>query len=117
MKIKNIKLEWYILQHDFNKNKMYMENIFSDSFPEEVAKKIRKGVKDNWRPVTDYISFKDWIKGELMYRYWSKCEAEFQSGGLFSKEENFEKIDGWFQLEPNLDNICEYIIHKMEIKF
>lgn len=114
-KIKNIKLEWYILQ--YNKDKMSMENIFTDNFSEEIAKKIRKGAKDNWRPVTDYNSFKNWIEGELMYYYWSKCEVEFQAGGLFSKEENFQKIDGWFQLEPNLDNICQMIISKMDLKF
>ncbi len=118
MKIKNVKLEWYILQYDFNNDRMIMHNVFGWSgYPEEIAKKIRKGAKDNWKPVTDYNSFKDYIKGELMYHYWSKSEREFQAGGLFSKEDNFNKIDGWFQLEPNLDNICNMIINKMDIKF
>lgn len=118
MKIKNVKLEWYILQYDSNKRKMYMDNIFGwDGITEEIAKKIKKGSKDKWKPVTDYNSFKEYIKSDLMYYYWSKSEAEFQAGGLFSKEEGFEKIDGWFQLEPNLDNICKMIINKMEIEF
>ena len=116
MKIKNVKLKWYILQYDSNKKVMHMKNIFSDNYAEEIAKKIRKGEKDNWKPVIDYNSFKEWIRAELMYNYWSKVEREFQAGGLFSKEENFQKIDGWFQLEPNLDRICEYIIREMDLK-
>lgn len=115
MKIKNVKLEWYILQHDFNDDKMIMYNIFHDNSPEIIAKKIRKGAKDNWIPVTNYNSFKDYIKQELMYNYWSKCEREFLACGLF-KSKTY-KIDGWFQLEPNLDNIVNYIIEKMKIKF
>ena len=119
MKIKNVKLEWYILQHDFNNKKMTMENVFEwNGYPEEIAKKIRKGAKDKWKPVTDYDSFKDYIKGELMYHYWSKSEREFKAGGLFTKDDEYmDKIDGWFQLEPNLDNICNMIIKEMKIEF
>ena len=117
MKIKNVKLEWYILWYDFNKDKMIMKNIFDwAGFSEQIAKKIKKGGKDKWKPVTDYTTFKEYIKGELMYYYWTKVEAEFIASGL-SKESKKNKIDGWFQLEPNLDNICNMIINKMKIKF
>lgn len=116
MKIKNVKLEFYILQHEFNGDKMYMHNILA-GMEDEIAKKIRKGAKDNWKPVTDRETFKEWLKGEFMYHYWSKSEREFQAGGLFSKEDKMEKIDGWYQIQPNLDLITDYIINKMEIKF
>lgn len=115
MKIKNVKLEWYILQYDSNTNKPIIKNIFNDSFPQEVAKKIKKGKKDNWNPVYNYETFKEWIKNDLMYYYWSKTEAEIYIADWYSSEKH--KIDGWFQIEPNLDNICEMIINKMQIEF
>ena len=53
-----------------------------------------------------------------MYYYWSKAEHETVIGGLSAKEDNdFEKHDIWWQLEPNLDRICEYIINTMQIEF
>lgn len=115
MKIKNVKLEWYILQFNESANKVIMKNIFSDSFPQEVAKKIRKGKTDKWKPVYDYNTFKEWLKGELMYYYWSKTETEIYIADWYS--DDIHKIDGWFQIEPNLDNICQMIINKMKIEF
>ena len=115
MKIKNVKLEWYILRYDSNSKNVIMYNVFGESFPNIVANKIKKGKKDKYKPVTNYETFKDWIKSDLMYHYWSKSEHEIMISDLFNSREY--KIDGWFQLEPNLDNICNMIIEKMQIKF
>ena len=41
-------------------------------------------------------------------------------GDLPYKELNlddFEKIDVWYQLEPNLDRICEYVIRELKLDF
>lgn len=117
MKIKNVKLEWYAFRHDNNKNQLVFINVLS-GMEEEIAKKIKKGAKDNWRPVTSYISFKDWIKGNLMYYYWCKSEHECLIGDWCANPEpTLEKHDIWWQLEPNLDRICEYIIREMDIEF
>ena len=118
MKIKNVKLEWYAFRYDSNDHKIVWTNVLR-GMEEEIAKKIKKGSKDNWKPVTDYQSFKDWLKGEFMYHYWCKSEHEVIIADLFDNkdEAKWEKHDIWWQLEPNLDRICEYIIREMEIKF
>ena len=118
MKVKNIKLEWYAFRYEWNEHKLKFINVLS-GWEEDIAKKIKKGAKDKWKPVTDYDSFKDWIKSELMYYYWSKSEHEVIIADLVDNkdEARWEKHDIWWQLEPNLDRICEYIINKMEIEF
>lgn len=117
MKIKNIKLEWYAFVYDSNEHTLKHTNILF-GMEEEIAKKIRRGKTDRYKPVTNYETFKNWIQSILMFRYWSKSEYETVIGGLFHHtEEELEKHDIWWQLEPNLDNICNMIIQKMEINF
>lgn len=118
MKVKSIKLEWYAFRYEWNKHKLVFTNVLY-GMEEEIAKKIRKSKKDNYKPVYDYDTFKEYIKGELMYYYWSKAEHEVIIADLFDNkdEAKWEKHDIWWQLEPNLDRICEYIINTMQIKF
>jgi len=117
MKIKNAKLEWYAFRYDSNTKKLVFINVLAGS-EEYIANQVRKGKKAGWRPVYNYETFKEFIKADLMYRYWSKAEHETVIGGLFyHSEEDLAKHDIWWQLEPNLDRICEYIINEMQIKF
>lgn len=117
MRIKNVKLEWYAFRYDSNTKKLVFTNVLY-GMEEEIAKKVRKGRKCNWRPVHNYDTFKEWLKSDLIYHYWCKAEHETAIGGLFNHtEEELEKHDIWWQLEPNLDRICEYIINTMQIKF
>ena len=48
-----------------------------------------------------------------MYDYWSKTESEFYISDLHG--DDYEKIDIWRQIEPNLDLIVEYVNSKMEL--
>lgn len=117
MKIKNVKLEYYAFRYDWNSHKLVFTNVLPSA--EEIAKKIKKGRKDNWKPVYNYETFKEWLKGELMYYYWSKAEHEVIIADLFDNkdEAKWAKHDIWWQLEPNLDVICKYIINEMKIVF
>ena len=112
--MKKAELEWYAFRYDSNERKIKFINVLS-GMEEDIVKKIKKGSKDKWKPVTDYKSFKDYIKSELMYYYWSKSEHEVVVSGLYNKDTE-EKHDIWWQLEPNLDRICEYIINKLNLK-
>lgn len=113
--MKKRKLEWYAFRYEWNEHKLKFINVLY-GMEEEIIKKVKKGSKDNWKPVTDYNSFKEWLKGKLMYYYWSKSEHEVLIGDLSGKENEIEKHDIWWQLEPNLDRICEYIISKLDLK-
>ena len=53
-----------------------------------------------------------------MYHYWCKAEHECLIGDFTNNyEKTLEKHDIYWQLEPNLDRICEYIIREMKIEW
>ena len=110
MRIKNKKLVWNVLLHDFNSDKIITYNVFSDEFKENLYKEYRK------KKINNKLELKEYIKSKMMYRYWSRCEYEIAVGGLHSKHpENFEKIDAYHQLEMNLDHIVDYINDYLEM--
>lgn len=110
MRIKNKKLVWNVLLHDFNSDKIITYNVFSDEFKENLYKEYRK------KKINNKLELKEYIKSKMMYRYWSRSEYEIAVGGLHSKHpENFEKIDAYYQLEMNLDHIVDYINDYLEM--
>lgn len=110
MKIKNVSLEWNVLYNDFNSKEIKPYNILGYSFPEELAKAIKKNKIENKEQLKEYL------KRDFMYHYWCKSEFEIAVGGLHMKDlTEFEKIDIWYQIEMNFDNIIDYIILKMQL--
>lgn len=110
MRVKNKKLVWNVLLHDFNSDKIITYNVFSDEFKENLYKEYRK------KKINNKLELKEYIKSKMMYRYWSRSEYEIAVGGLHSKHpENFEKIDAYYQLEMNLDHIVDYINDYLEM--
>ncbi len=115
MRVKNIKLEWYVLAWSANQNKVVNYNIFGDSFKNDLYKQLKT------KKITNYDELKDYVKKWAMYYYWSKSECEMAIGPLWPDKlqdlDKFEKIDIYRQIEMNLDHIIEYIMNIMEIKF
>lgn len=110
MKVKNVDMCWKVLYHDFNGRKIKPYNILGNSFAEDLAARIKKD------KIVNREQLKDYLKKDFMYHYWSKSEFEIAVGGLHSTHpEEFEKIDIWYQIEMNFDNIVDYIIDKMQL--
>ena len=110
MRRKNVKLEWYVIEYDFNRNEIYYENVFMDRIVEELIKELVK------KHITNYEELKDKLTREFRYYYMSKAEHELIVGDLFAKDaDDFYKIDVWYQLEPNMDRICEYVIRELKL--
>ena len=110
MRIKNKKLVWNVLLHDFNSDKIITYNVFGDEFKENLYKEYRK------KKINNKLELKEYIKSKMMYHYWSRSKYEIAVGGLHSKyPENFEKIDAYHQLEMNLDHIVDYINDYLEM--
>lgn len=109
MRIKNANLKWNVLYYDSNTSKITPYNILGYSFAEELAKEVKKYKIENREQLKEHL------KREFMYHYWSKSECEMAMGGLYTKYEDFEKIDMWYQIEMNLDNIVDYIILNMRL--
>lgn len=117
MKLKNVFLKWYAFRYSWNDHKLVFTNVLY-GMEEKIYKKVKKGAKDKWKPVTDYASFREWLKGELMYHYGCRSEHEcLIANWCKNPEPTQEKHDIYWQLEPNLDRICEYIIREMKIEW
>lgn len=108
MKIKNVDLKWYVLRWDSNSKKVINYNIL-EWRKEDIAKEVRSGRVYNKSILREYL------KTTFMYDYWSKTECEFFISDLHGDE--YEKIDIWRQIEPNLDLIVDYVNAKMDLKF
>lgn len=102
-------LEWYVLHWDFNKKKIVNLNILGDYFKKSLEIELKAG------HIYDKSILKEYLKTYFMYHYWSKTEYEFLVSDVH--EDEYEKIDIWRQIEPNLNNIVEYINIKMDLKF
>ena len=109
MKIKNSNLEWYVLRWDFNAKKVVNYNIL-EGLAEDIAREVRN------KSLYDKSILKEYLKTVFIYNYWSKTECEFFVSDLHS-DECCEKIDMWRQIEPNLNNIVDYVNTKMDLKF
>lgn len=98
--IKN--LEFYALVWDSNKKEVTPINIFQNIRIQQDLKRIcsKKLSKEE---------FKEEFKSALKSTYWSRVEYELNVSEVFSKDEKYQKIDVWTQLEPNLRSIVNYI--------
>lgn len=112
MKVKNVKLEWYVLMWDSNEKKVVNYNVLGKELVERLHKEIVQK-----KTITNYQQLKENIRHWCMYYYWSKCECEIEVGYMFADRKDFEKIDAWRQIEMNLDRMCEYIIRECKIEF
>ena len=108
MKMKNVELKWYVFRWDFNAKKITNYNVLS-GLAEDIAKKVQA------KKINNKDTLKEYLKKEFMYHYWSRTEHEVYISDLHGSEG--EKIDIWRQVEPNLDNIVDYVNLKMELKF
>ena len=109
-------LEYYVFRRDFNRNRLEQLNIFSYVTPE----KIKQGIDE--RQITNRKDFKNFLKTEFMYYFWAKCEHEVIVNSFPYLEDekvgdNGIKIDVWYQIEPNLDLIVDYVIEKLGLDF
>lgn len=107
MKVKNVNLEWYVLRWDFNTKKVVNYNILQYR-KEDIANEVRK------KSIHSKSILREYLKTVFIYDYWCKTECEFYISDLHS-DNNYEKIDMWRQIEPNLNRIVEYINSAMKL--
>lgn len=101
-------MEWYVLWHEFNSDKIESFNIFdSTSFKQEVDKLLEEFIT--------FDDFKEKLDGALKYSFLSKAEYEIMCSGLFDRNKAY-RIDVYTQVKPNLDILARYIIEEYDRK-
>lgn len=97
-------MEWYVLNYSWNDKKVNEFNIFNSS-------RFKDGVEKLLKNFITFEDFKEKLEKELMYAFWSKAEYEIMVADLFCEEpDEWEKIDIYTQVKPNLDILAHYII-------
>lgn len=100
-------LEWYVLI--VRKNQIDKYNALA-GFDDDI-KKARKKMKSR-------NDLKEWLNREFMHYFWCKSEHEMLVGDCWIKNlDSLLKVDVYYQLQMNLDNITDYVIYKMNFKF
>lgn len=113
-KRRNKNLEWYAFFQDFNSNKLVFTNVLGIEVVEDILKRIKS--KSEFRKIDSYDTLKEALRSYLIWRYHGKSEYEVIVSNWSGRD--FEtKIDIWYQLEPNLDRITEYVIRELKLEF
>ena len=104
------KIEWYAFDNisfmGSTEKKGHLEyvNVIRQWHLDSIKKLIKKNAT--------YEEIKDDLRSWFIHDYWCKSEYEVivsnWTGPSFE-----QKIDIWFQLEPNLDRITEYMIREL----
>ena len=110
---KNKKLEWYAFREDFNKKEIVRFNVLGEWFAEDLLKRIKSD------KISSYEELRDRIGSMLRYYYKSRAEHEVIVTSLFHKPDRDKefKIDGWYQVEKNLERITEDVMRELKIDF
>ena len=97
-------MKWYVLNYSWNDKKIKPFNIFNSV---RFCKALNKSLKN----FVTMDKFKEELKSDLMYAFWSKREYEISVGDLCEGDIcKYQKIDDYEQVLPNLDILAEYII-------
>ena len=101
-------MEWYVLNYDVNKRKIYNFNIFNHwKFCEGVDRLLTEFNTDG-----DFNKFCKGLDSELKYYFMYRREYEISVGDAFEENlDRYEKYDVYSQLYPNLTALAYYIIH------
>ena len=107
------KLEFYVLNYDFNKKKVVNFNIFSNWLFEESALNDARKYRDG--EIKDYEEYVNAIRKDLMWQEWSRRQYEISVGDAFETDiSKFEKWDCYAQALPNIKIIArlafEYVL-------
>ena len=107
--MKKPDLKWYVMIHDFNADKIVKYNVLEYDY---LIDSLKKAIKK--KEITKYDELKEFVKRILMAQFWSRTEYEILVSGLHTRVEP-QKIDVWYQIEMNLDNLLWYLIEKLKL--
>lgn len=106
-----IKLEYNVLNYDWNKKEIITVNILKYINVDDLRKKLKKGGIATREDLIKYIDT------ELRYYCWSRVEYEVLITDPLGYINRPKKIDMYYQAKINFDLIIDYIIKQLGIDF
>lgn len=119
-----MKFEFYVLNHDFNRNKVEMFNIFRNIYVQECTEKaIKKYLRSpkkfkyesffNKEVIYGFDGLCKEVESILRHELWSRCEYEIAVGSLFTTElkDIVREVD---RGEITIDNLYDELKKKSE---
>ena len=102
------KLQFYVLNYDFNKRKVIHYNIFNNIRVYESTLELVKNYNNK------ECSFEEFVNNLLrivQWEEWSRREYEISVGDAFETNlDNFEKWDCFEQFKPNAEMFAHYLL-------
>ena len=105
-------MQWNVIVCDFNTKTFKNYNILGHTlFVESIEKRAKELYGDN---LPDYTAFKEYVRLELQYYFWSKCEYEIVLSA-WPPNENIknEKIDVYDQVMLNFEQFYKYLYYSL----
>ena len=120
-----MQFEFYVLNYDFNRRKVYMYNIFNNISVQEwtekaVRKYLRSPKKFTYKPfnpneevIYGFDALVREIDGIIRWQEWGRCEYEIGVGDKFETDcSKLEKWDCYQQAKPNMAMITHEVIRQ-----
>lgn len=105
MRLKGKKLVWNAFRFDSNFKELEVFNVIRDDLIQEIKKKSPKTF-ENLRKI---------VAINMRHHYMYSAEYEVIISGVANRDYEAKK-DVWFQIEMNLDRLCEYIANELEME-
>jgi hypothetical protein len=96
---------FYVINFDINTEEFEKYNIMP-----YLVDCYNKEKKSN-RPVT-FDEFKEFVKSNSMYMYWSRCEYEIILSD-WPNQKTYKKIDVYWQIMNNIDIVTEVLMNNV----
>lgn len=119
----NKKLEFYVLNYNFNEKKVEMFNIFRNiKLAEGVEEEVKRYLKDEKNYTAEFLdeeksklkgyeALKTRIDKLIQWQEWGRREYEISVGDAFETDcSKLEKWDCYSQAHANIDVITKYCI-------
>ena len=118
-----MQFEYYVLNHNFNKRKIEMFNIFNNihvqKYTEKAIKKYLRNPKKfsyqnyytNEEIIYGFDALVKEIEGIIQWQEWGRSEYEISCGYAFETDCNkLKKIDCYYQCKKNMPMIVREVI-------
>ena len=103
-----IKFEYYVMNYDINAKSVYMMNIFRNDY---VYTETLKNVVRYLSGAISYNEFKERVDRVIRHEMQSRRQYEISVSDAFDEDiANYKKYDCYYQVKPNIETICRYVI-------